>query len=421
MSKEITEILEIHNFLSIENIKWDIKRFNIITGDMGVGKSLCIKLVQFFEDVISELLIMPYEKFLAHLESMAFFNFLIEDFKKTFVLSTSNSKKFTSFKITYTFGYKESLITMTITGSNETDVIFESSFLEKLLTEWNEIAQKKGFVSPEKITPDGFRELKLSLYSNLLKRFGECFPMATIFVPASRAALAFSSNHTDNYLKEYKEVVDVLPQFISRNQKIINTILKAKILIEDSFLFLESDDGRKVPISKASSGQQEIVYVLMLLDRLGNFGHTYGHVQSLFIEEPSAHLFPMEQKQTIELIALMFDYLKDNGSPVRFFITTHSPYVLNVINNMMRKGSLIKQNTGQENIINAKIGFPSLFTEDVSAIFINEGGTITDMIDYDEEQIIPEKIRDISFSINNDIINLDNLSDELNQASREIE
>jgi AAA15 family ATPase/GTPase len=40
MDKETTEILEIHNFLSISNIKWEIEKFNIITGDMAAGKSL---------------------------------------------------------------------------------------------------------------------------------------------------------------------------------------------------------------------------------------------------------------------------------------------------------------------------------------------------------------------------------------------
>jgi hypothetical protein len=37
--------------------------------------------------------------------------------------------------------------------------------------------------------------------------------------------------------------------------------------------------------------------------------------------------------------------------------------------------------------------------DEVSAIFINDDGTITDMIDYEEEQIIPAKIRDIFLSI----------------------
>ena len=40
MGKEITETLEIHNFLSLRDMKWEIKRFNIITGDMGTEKSL---------------------------------------------------------------------------------------------------------------------------------------------------------------------------------------------------------------------------------------------------------------------------------------------------------------------------------------------------------------------------------------------
>ena len=81
------------------------------------------------------------------------------------------------------------------------------------------------------------------------------------------------------------------------------------------------------------------MYVLMLLDRLGRFRYSYGDDQSLFIEEPSAHLFPLEQKLTIELIVRLFRDLKEAGQRVRVFITTHSPYVLNSINNILIKVS----------------------------------------------------------------------------------
>lgn len=410
MDKSIIEELEINNFLSIEHIKWRFEGFNIITGDMGAGKSICIKLVQFFESIIPNFLIIPYEDFIDRLEDNNSFDFLKKEFNDKFVLIASNLQKLPPFKITYTFSYKDERFETVVSG-DESNINFSSSFLEKLFVEWREVLQKKISVSPENLSPDGFKEVKLSLYNDLLKRFNNYFPIATTFVPASRAALAFNSNHTDDYLKQYKELVDVLPRYKSRNQEIINTILKAKIEIDDS-LYLESDDGRKVPIAKASSGQQEIVYVLLLLDKLGNFQYIYGKHHSIFIEEPSAHLFPLEQKQTIELIVQRYNELKGNGNPVRFFITTHSPYVLNSLNNILKKDALLRKYKDHTDQINNAVKIPSLNADEISAYFIDNNGNWENMMDESKKYLFSDKIADISKMINDDTSKLHELDAE---------
>ena len=192
----------------------------------------------------------------------------------------------------------------------------------------------------------------------------------------------------------------------------LESLLK-EMKIENGFLFLEANDGRKVPIAKASSGQQEIVYVLMLLDKLGNFRYSYGKGQAIFIEEPSAHLFPLEQKQTIELIVELFNILKVNGNPVRFFITTHSPYVLNSLNNCLKKGALLDKFKDQEDRINKTIKIPYLKADEISALFINNDGTVENMLDENKKYLYAEKISDISKAINEDTIRLKELNNEL--------
>jgi len=400
VSKETTEILEIEDFLSIKHIKWEIEKFNIITGDIASGKSLCIKLTQFFEDIIPTLLISPYDDFLSYLEkSKNFYDSLDKTFNEIFVFRAAKNKKLSHFRIAYTFSYHKEIFSITVTGTNGTDIVFESPFLENLLSDWKEFVQKKDLYHPGKATPDGFREMKLSFHNDLLQKFGGYFPIATTFVPASRAALAFASNHTDHHLKEYNQLVDFLPKYQCRNQEIIKTILKAKMIFVSGFLHLESDDGRIVPISKASSGQQEIVYVLMMLDRLGNFYYTYGRHHSVFIEGPSAHLFPLEQKQTIELIVKIFNLLKGNGNPVRFFITTHSPYVLNSLNNCLTKGALLDRYKDKEDEINNKFDIPYLKAYEISALFINDDGKADNMLDMEENYMFADKIAKISFDI----------------------
>jgi hypothetical protein len=151
----------------------------------------------------------------------------------------------------------------------------------------------------------------------------------------------------------------------------------------------------------------------MLLEKLGNFSYSYGIEQSVFIEEPSAHLFPLEQKQTIELVVEIFKQLKETEVPVRLFITTHSPYILNSMNNILKKGALIKKHGGKSDVINAEVSIPHLYIDEVSAYFIDIDGTGKSMVDEKERYIYADKIRDISYAIDEDTTKLLELNNEL--------
>lgn len=90
-----------------------------------------------------------------------------------------------------------------------------------------------------------------------------------------------------------------------------------KIVFKDSYVHL----------SNASSGQQESIRILQDLCLLVLWETTFLRV----FEEPEAHLFPMAQKHMIELLALVGNQNKEN----QIIITTHSPYVLSVFNNLL--------------------------------------------------------------------------------------
>lgn len=406
MGKMITETLEIQNFFSIKHIKWDIKRFNIITGDMGAGKSLCIKLLKFFEDIIPGLLVLPYENFI-NLNAQNYSSFIINDFKEFFDVQSLIQKNQLPFKSEYEFSFNEQSFRMSL-FCKDNEIFFESSSLIDLLKEWYKHLQKK-----ENETPDGLKETKKSLYSALMQKFGNFYPIATTFIPASRASLANSSDYIDPYLKEFKALVDHLPRFQSRKLEMLNTILQAEIFFENGATYLRSEDGRKIPLAKASSGQQEIVYLLMFLDRLGNFGYTYGSYHSIFIEEPETQIFPLNQKQIIELIVQLFNMLGDNGNSVRFFITTHSPYILNTLNNILEKGALLRKYEKQSEKINWAIKIPHLYTNEISANFLSREEGWENMLIENENLLNTEKIAIISHEIDKVSSDLSILKNEL--------
>jgi predicted ATP-binding protein involved in virulence len=92
-------------------------------------------------------------------------------------------------------------------------------------------------------------------------------------------------------------------------------------------------DGRLTPLRYASSGQQEVIPLLLLLSSFGL--QAGGNKIGLHIEEPEAHLFPATQRQVVEFIAEVFRI--QNGG-MNLVITTHSPYILTAFNNLLQAG-----------------------------------------------------------------------------------
>ena len=79
-------------------------------------------------------------------------------------------------------------------------------------------------------------------------------------------------------------------------------------------------------MSFASSGQQEVVWILLSLFLLVLEN---SRVQ-VVIEEPEAHLYPQAQHQLLRFIAYVY-----RKTGCHFMITTHSPYILGSLNNLV--------------------------------------------------------------------------------------
>jgi hypothetical protein len=139
-------------------------------------------------------------------------------------------------------------------------------------------------------------------------------------------------------------------------------------------------------------------------------------------------LFPKEQKETVEFLVNIFNILqtqKEYDPGHRFFISTHSPYLLNAINNTLEKSRLLKQlgkvkdSTIREEK-NKKIEalpFPKLFIDNVSAHMIGEDGVVQSMIEGsdDNKYIYSEVINQIAHIISDDSGKLFDLSDEIEE------
>lgn len=114
------------------------------------------------------------------------------------------------------------------------------------------------------------------------------------------------------------------------------SLLGGSIKFERDKPYFAAKDGRRLPLSWLSSGQQELLPLLAIL-RQRCF---YAGPQTLYIEEPEAHIFPEAQKQLVSLLARISYHRHMRTSMV---LTTHSPYILSAFNNLIMAGQLASE------------------------------------------------------------------------------
>ena len=129
---------------------------------------------------------------------------------------------------------------------------------------------------------------------------------------------------------------------VDKAYELIKKILKADYTSEADGEKIYFDEYHWVKLMYGSSGQQEVLWILMLafatiLEKNKSF---------IIIEEPEAHLFPIAQKDVMSLISLMI-----NSTNSKVIITTHSPYILTSTNILLYSQKVENQHTKLNKIV----------------------------------------------------------------------
>ncbi|MDR1972522.1 MAG: ATP-binding protein [Treponema sp.] len=421
----IREKLVIRNFFSILNFEWDVKGFNVLTGGMATGKSIALKLLYFCEQIIHQTILDPsINKDI--FEKDTFFKRVEDKFYKLFK-SNNHSIDFSNTMILYIYSNIDK-------EQKEYDLFEMDNFEFDLLAQWNRKTNRlqwsskyiesklekwqKYFDEPK--TPDFLDSVRNKIFESLYSDFSNDFPLAAMFIPASRAiaAIANSVSSQDQFINGFMNLRSFTWSFHEIgdiSSSLVNEILHLKNISIDKNNkqpAFELFNDRIISSLELSSGQQELLYLLLLINDLKNTSFKYGKNASIFIEEPSAHLFPKEQKETIEFLVTSFNSLTkctSGESSYRFFISTHSPYVLNTINNILEKGRLLNIANTLTTANNKKsileeienLPFPHLAINDVSAYMIEDNGYVKSMINTegDDSYIYSEVIEKITEDI----------------------
>lgn len=155
---------------------------------------------------------------------------------------------------------------------------------------------------------------------------------------------------------------------------------------EERFYFTDNHGGRRyVRLNYTSSGQQESVWIFnILIYLLANKAKAF-----VIVEEPEAHLYPDAQKIISEMLALA------SNNSCQLLVTTHSPYILGAINNLIYANYLSAQHDVND-VVNKYF-----YIKNHNAYYVQDGKITSCLEDSEEKLICNEIIDGASETINN--------------------
>lgn len=433
--KKITENLYIHNLGPIKNCELHIKNYMVFTGQQASGKSTVAKSIFFFKN-IKTLLVSLIKKQLFFTQSeinIPLKDKLIKEIRLNFLQVFGSTWGMPQdMKMSYCYDNEEEIfIKISLKKDNKNPnyiwIDFSSNLANRINELENTLKNENHFIPME----------NLKNYIN--KIFNDEYDI--IYIPAGRSMITLLSSQL-NYI--YSSMEDIQKKSIDYcTQSYLENILKLKLTFNDTIdnmikdimkmttlkidankmtlasnlikkilkgnyiningeerLQLDNSKGY-VKINFASSGQQEVLWILNTL-----FYYLLNSKKAYFIiEEPESNLFPSAQKLVIEFVSMI------QNSDNKILLTTHSPYVLGTLNNLLYAFDIYKSNNLKQEKLNKIIKKECWVDYNNFSSYFLKDGIGEDCLDVNGRCIKNEVIDEASSIINNDFDRLVEIGD----------
>ncbi|MDR0995796.1 MAG: ATP-binding protein [Tannerella sp.] len=405
---------------------WPINRFNIFIGPQATGKSTLAKLAYFFMTVKDEVFREACDALLLNIKEISlkkitgvlvakFFkwfgakdeigvDFLLQfSLKKGYSISISMSETEKGLLIDFTQSLVQNILKLSelvathVYGSERSDNILWNKYKSDIFKTTNKL----------------FFDNRSTIYIPS-DRNDSIFPEHYVNVPESpeanyknlvwRLQVNFSNGlkqTKDDYMQIHRD--EIFPDHLSKIIELSMKIMKNwdyRYDVRREYLYNDELDER-IAFSLASSGQQVGFRIIEILYYAAQ-GSLEGWPSTLLIEEPELNLFPDSQMYMVQLIAL-FANLSGN----RVILTTHSPYILSTVDNLLYASHLGKQQKEKTNEI-----LPSLYWVNFGKLgaYYLDNGMLKDIREEKLKQIKTELIDSVSDTLlqqYDELLNLD--------------
>ncbi len=381
------ETLRIKNFAGIKDAQIELSRMNVFIGPQASGKSVCAKLLFYFREIIRRMTAgVASQRTDAQIH--------MEDEQRFFRYFPPISWGAGDFVVEYAVGDFSVKVVRAESASATVKVTY-SALYAKLLSDVRQVktqieeerskAPISHFLDP--LTTNTLYSVIKGLSEKIDARLGNY----TYFIPAGRSFFAALQNNIFSLMADNINIDPFLTEFgrlfegMSYNyhydikewldEKLVKRVSQ---LICGTYLRVEGEDyilaadGRQVPFGSTSSGQQEVLPLVITLVGLAPQDNKAMQA-TLFIEEPEAHLYPTAQREIVHLLAAVTDLASDETSS-QYVITTHSPYILSALNNLMYGAQLAAQSPDKRARVVQVLGDAALVpAENVRAYAFGDG------------------------------------------------
>jgi len=423
----------------IKDMEMEIEKFNLLIGEQATGKSTVAKSIYYFRTIktkIIDYLTQVYDTNTYNnqpQENIWFDRAIKSDLKDIFIKLFGYSWDLNSeFYMKYEYSpdiWIETALKKGDGNKQYISVTYSNRLFGAVKDLQKEMRELHGNDSLKRTSLVLANEERNRNHEKIARRVNEIFgdDRETYYIPAGRSLLTVMSNNraTMNKAGNLDLITDMFMMLIDTvRNRFAQGVRKAHLYFpignrsvdvkniadfivdiergeyfyngEREFLKIEEDPTHPVAINFASSGQQEVLWLLnfmyiLLLRQEDAF---------VIIEEPEAHIYPLLQKKIMEFIAL-FANTQDSG----VFITTHSPYILTVANNMYYAGVLAGE--GQARAVNKVIGKNTIIKKgELSAYKLlsrsdgQDAKRYIKLLDEEEREIRSDLIDDVSSQVN---------------------
>lgn len=222
-----------------------------------------------------------------------------------------------------------------------------------------------------------------------------------MYMPAERTIIPLIANASFFFIREQTPIPKYVTDFGLLFQNARTEIKSQKFSFLDDITYhyrdgrdlVELKNGKIITLSESSNGMQTTIPLLLALSWLTSKINKRSGNRNIYlsIEEPELSLFPSTQNELLKFIFEKIAPLDYNLT-----ITTHSPYTLTAINNLIYAYQVGNAHAEINDIVPKELW---LNPDDVGAWFV-ENGTVRSIMDSDTKQIKAEEIDKISEVLN---------------------
>lgn len=344
-----TEKLIIENFSIIRKIELDVSSFILLIGPQASGKSLVAKINYFMSESVSALFIKnllnisPWSEFEKDVQrefSILFPSYLWIDNK--FSITRRKGKNY-SFSISRSPNKQKNLLKIKISENIKAEYSLLLNLLknEKKLSNsmfWfsaQDVFVKNGIKAIDWMARGVFIPAGRSFFSTI---HDNLFTLLSSNLDSEDSPSSVSLANIDPFMKIFGRNYEGIKgrPFAKKlmDDETVTKILKGQYVRDKGKDYIDHQ-GKMIRVENTSSGQQEVLPMLMTILSYANQQVPLPYSRKLFfIEELEAHIFPESQKQIVDLVATLFN---SNYGKIGFVLTTHSPYVATALNNVIMK------------------------------------------------------------------------------------